>query len=552
MVQEQYTGAPNILQTDKESSAGILIVRNDLAVSMLAHLSNSHCLVCHVEPLDIHIISCYFQYSDSIDKHLDHLERVLNILRGRRILIGVDCNAHSPLWFCEQRQYTGRGPDTEYRRQRMEGFVFGRGLYLHNVEGQPSTFAGPSGESNIDLTLSTRNLGVANWRVHDGISSSDHRLITCRVSSAVESAARAQPAEEPVRFRDRGVDWDKFECTIQSRIGRIPWGTPAAVVAERFTDAVVTSARECLGERKPRVYNGYEWWNGELDTLRRTAARKKKQRWRYRVVMREARELYFKNIAESGNQNPWGIAYRAASGRCLAPRNVVNGLSLAEGYACDTRGAMSGVLRALCPDDDPGRDTEYHVLVRLAAAMVPSGRDVDPLVGTELGGIVRSLPTTAPGLDGISSRIVKHVWKAVQPEFVRLYDRCVIEGVFPGVWKSGRLLVLPKGNGRPATDPKAYRPITLLSVLGKILERILLKLATGLTSNLSTYQHGFLAGRSTSTALNFILGVARESECKYVQCIFLDISGAFDNAWWPMLMTKAKRGRLPSNLYSLY
>ncbi|GBP23612.1 RNA-directed DNA polymerase from mobile element jockey [Eumeta japonica] len=221
--------------------------------------------------------------------------------------------------------------------------------------------------------------------------------------------------------------------------------------------------------------------------------------------MKEARELYFRNIADSGNQNPWGIAYRAASGRCFAPRSVVNGLSLAEGYACDTRGAMSGVLRALCPDDDPGRDTEYHVLVRLAAAMVSSGRDADPLVGTELGGIVR-------------------------------------RRVFPGVWKSGRLLVLPKGNGRPATDPKAHRPITLLSVLGKILERILLRLATGLTSNLSTYQHGFLGGRSTSTALNFILGVARDSENKYVQCVFLDISGAFDNAWWPMLMTKAKRG----------
>ncbi|GBP70322.1 Retrovirus-related Pol polyprotein from type-1 retrotransposable element R1 [Eumeta japonica] len=279
----------------------------------------------------------------------------------------------------------------------MEGFVSGRGHYLHNVEGQPATFAGPSGESNIDLTLSTRNLGVADWKVHDGISSSDHRLITCRVSSAVESAARVQPAEEPVRFHDRGVDWDKFECTIQSRIGRIPWGAPAAVVAECFTDAVTTSVRECLGERKPRVYNGYEWWNGALDILRRTTARKRKvwqgmrgrggvreeraradfhrQRWKYRVAMKEAREVYFKNIVESGNLNPWGLAYRAASGRCLAPRSVINGLSLAEGHACDTRGAMSGVLRALCPDDDPGRDTEYHVLVRLAAAMVPSGRD---------------------------------------------------------------------------------------------------------------------------------------------------------------------------------
>ncbi|GBP96305.1 hypothetical protein EVAR_7588_1 [Eumeta japonica] len=102
-----------------------------------------------------------------------------------------------------------------------------------------------------------------------------------------------------------------------------------------------------------------------------------------------------------------GLAYRAASGRCLAPRNVVNGLALAGSYACDTQGAMSGVLRALCPDDDPGRDTEYHSLVRVAAATIPSGRDAAPLGGACLA-------------------------RAAQQEVTRVYDRCVIEGVFPG------------------------------------------------------------------------------------------------------------------------
>ncbi|GBP97353.1 Retrovirus-related Pol polyprotein from type-1 retrotransposable element R1 [Eumeta japonica] len=109
----------------------------------------------------------------------------------------------------------------------------------------------------------------------------------------------------------------------------------------------------------------------------------------------------------------------------------------------------------------------------------------------------------------------------------------------------------PPERERAATDPKAYRPITLLSVLGKILERIFLKLAVSMTANLSVSQHGFTVGRSTRTALNSILGTARDSTEKYVQCIFLDISGAFDNAWWPMVLTKAKRGGLPPNLYRL-
>ncbi|GBP47263.1 hypothetical protein EVAR_38027_1 [Eumeta japonica] len=97
------------------------------------------------------------------------------------------------------------------------------------------------------LKLSTRNLEVAEWTVNDQTSSYDNRLITCWVSSAGRSAACAQPANEPVRFRDLGVDWEKFESTTQFRIGRIPWRASAARVAESFTDAVTATARvsEC-------------------------------------------------------------------------------------------------------------------------------------------------------------------------------------------------------------------------------------------------------------------------------------------------------------------
>ncbi|GBP96675.1 Putative 115 kDa protein in type-1 retrotransposable element R1DM [Eumeta japonica] len=209
-----------------------------------------------------------------------------------------------------------------------------------------------------------------------------------------------------------------------------------------------------------------------------------------------------------------GIAYRAASGRCRAPRNVVNGLALSEGFATDTAGAMSGMLRA--------------------CARMTVRRAIPGIIGWS--GLRRfwSPPVRMRG----PSRIVKHVWKAVQQEFCEVINRCVKDGVFPGVWKSGRLLVIPKGNGRPVSDPKAYRPITLLPVLGKILEKILLELAPGLRGGISGNQHGFVPGRSTSTALNDILGVSRGSAAKYVQLIFLDISGAFDNAWWPMVLTK--------------
>lgn len=41
------------------------------------------------------------------------------------------------------------------------------------------------------------------------------------------------------------------------------------------------------------------------------------------------------------------------------------------------------------------------------------------------------------------------------------------------------------------------------------------------------------------------------SEKKYVLAIALDISGAFDNVWWPNVMHELKRRGCPENLYQL-
>lgn len=55
-------------------------------------------------------------------------------------------------------------------------------------------------------------------------------------------------------------------------------------------------------------------------------------------------------------------------------------------------------------------------------------------------------------------------------------EGCMREGVFPLKLKEGRLLVLLKSPDKPRTDPSLYRPICLLSALGKILEAILARL----------------------------------------------------------------------------
>lgn len=417
---------------------------------------------------------------------------------------------------------------------------------------------------------------MGNWTVHEGVSHSDHQLITFEIVSDTGRHSSFPPGKDdqlPAPFRVRGVDWTRFCSALHARLGCVSTRLPASQYCEKYTDILLRTAREVLGQSARKDDGRYEWWSPELDRLRRGVSRARRdwqrsrraggvqeeqlhtelrvQRLAYKQAMKKAELDFFREIAESGNDDPWGRAYREASGRFRPPPNVINGTKLLEGYTEASGDTMTALLSSLYPDDHPEADTNYHRDVRIAAAFAPSGHDSPEPTKSSLDLIIRALPNTAAGTDGITAKIVKWAWKAASDEMWHMYRLCIAQGIFPDIWKVGRLLVLPKGNGKPLSDPKAYRPITLLPILGKILERVIISCAPCLHSHISDTQHGFTRGRSTVTALRSINSITENSAASYVQLIFLDISGAFDNAWWPMILLKAKQVGIPPNIYSI-
>lgn len=579
LVQEQYCNhhINNLIQCGQSAKAGILVLNPNFSVTLLGHLGSDHCVVVHIVGggIDLYAVSSYCQYNHDIATHLDRLSHIMDSMPGVPLLIGMDSNAHSPLWHCEYRQYAKRGPDTEYRRSQIENFILSRDLAIHNVEGQPPTFSGPNGSSNIDLTLSTRGVTVSEWRVHCSASLSDHQLITFE-SSMGGSAAATSTHDCPnaaKSYRERGVDWSLFRSVLHSRAGYLARNRPANTMCEDYSVILTRTAEECLGQRRDRDFGGYEWWNPQLDKMRREVG-KARRTWQqsrrrggeletilhdklrlarssYKQALKDAELAYYRRLAESGNDDPWGLAYRAACGRIRPPRNIIHGIELVGGHSTNTQETMSGLLHVLCPDDDSSNDSPYHHSVRMAAAIAPSGEDSDLPNRDDVAKIIRALPNTAPGLDGFTARMIRHAWDVSGDEMHHIFSACLSEGVFPDIWKVGRLVVLPKGNGKPLSDLKAFRPITLLPILGKILERLIIFCAPCLYRNISSAQHGFTRGRSTVSALNKVNDIVSSSDAKYVQLVFLDISGAFDNAWWPMILLKAKQCGCSPNVFRI-
>lgn len=162
-----------------------------------------------------------------------------------------------------------------------------------------------------------------------------------------------------------------------------------------------------------------------------------------------------------------------------------------------------------------------------------------PCSDIELRGAVwKSAPDKAPGADRLTARILRKAWPLVCDIMLNLVNDCLATGLFPNHWKHAEVVVIRKSPDKDPRLPKSYRPISLLPVLGKVLERIIVNRLDDETAvNLSGKQYGFTRGKSTLDAIQNIRSWHNSATGKFSLGIFLDISGAFDSLDWQMLFS---------------
>ncbi|GBP86541.1 RNA-directed DNA polymerase from mobile element jockey [Eumeta japonica] len=99
--------------------------------------------------------------------------------------------------------------------------------------------------------------------------------------------------------------------------------------------------------------------------------------------------------------------------------------------------------------------------------------DLSPISLDKVQKLVKNLNAKkAPGMDGISNKAIKCFPIALLSLLVAIFNACLKNCYFPPVWKEAEVIGIHKP-GKPHDLPASYRPISLLSGLGKIYERIL-------------------------------------------------------------------------------
>ncbi|KAI5638488.1 reverse transcriptase (RNA-dependent DNA polymerase) domain-containing protein [Phthorimaea operculella] len=125
----------------------------------------------------------------------------------------------------------------------------------------------------------------------------------------------------------------------------------------------------------------------------------------------------------------------------------------------------------------------------------------------EIESIIHSLnKTSAPGLDGINSSFLKTIFPLIAEPFTFILNASLSSGIFPEIWKQA--VIVPIHKAGPKDNPSNYRPISLLSLFSKVLEKLVnRRLVKYLNKHniISTSQFGFQSGKSTEDAVGLLL-----------------------------------------------
>ncbi|KAI5692616.1 hypothetical protein M8J75_000825 [Diaphorina citri] len=460
-------------------------------------------------------------------------------------IVGGDFNCKHTLWRCEDVNTNGR---------KLLKHSDSRN-YLINSPQDPTRIPLVSGHrpSVIDFFL-TNNIQ------HTTMSRSIHALSSDHNPVLMEIGKLQLVKEDKLHYCYNKANWDKLVANCQNYnplYTEIPMNCEQIETEiEQLTAFLQTQIKECI-PKKTFTVNTYEVTDKIKALINtRNFARRKWQTTRHpaykriknktsRKIQYEIKILANKHFQEkitklsTKDNTLWQNIQKLKRKQtriehinCNDNTQAKEDLEIAEALAAN----YERVHQATTGWTEPITDSMVDASLTKVRATINNDDNYEQLYTNrnEVQTIISKLKNTkAPGEDGIQGIILKKLPDSLLEVFVDILNSAIRNDYFPSTWKNANVIPIHKPNKDPHLAT-SYRPISLLPILGKLYERIvLIRLNRNKTALMQDEQFGFRAKHSTCHQLTRIvndisinLTAGRPSTV-----VLLDIEKAFDCVW---------------------
>lgn len=460
--------------------------------------------------------------------------------------------------------------------------IFNEG-YLIGIDDNSTTFERNHYEEKLDWILASQPLFsfISDYEVQPSLGiSSGHKPITFSMSIEAET----KPLSPRSSFNFKAANWSKFRSHLDKHLKCWNNAQPSNTVdVEEYTSFITNCLTKATNESIPMNTHRIATFTVSEATRRliqlkhqtyrrwkKTAEQEDKQRYyKYKLLvtnsLRNDRKSCLKQLMSSLCQKQmysdavWTTVRKFHNKRI---KQTYSGVMKFNNITATTNVEKANLFADYfekevyfeAEDAEPYHNYITHKTNIIRQNMYNQIRQTtwNVITSAEVKVHIKQLRNSSTGQDNVHNRCLKNYTELLVKHLTDLFNQILIQGHIPKMWKQANIIVLLKPN-KDKQSPSSYRPISLLSCLGKLLEKIIksrLMLEVERRQLLPQHQAGF---RSKKSTINNIVRLERYAKDNLIRSrhsavIFFDIKAAFDSVWYDGLIYKINDFNLPPYL----
>lgn len=484
---------------------------------------------------DVMITSIYCppRHSTKKEQYLDFLNR-----QGHRFIIGGDFNAKHTHWGSRLTTTKGKNLREVMTQLKCESHSTGKPTYWPtDINKIPDL---------IDFFI-VRNISANYIQIEEAWDmNSDHSPILLTLSDTIIHK------ENTPRLTNRRTDWQSFRLDLEiainltapmrsteqldeevelfvSNIQQAAWNNTPPIIQRRKGNNYPKEIRDLISEKRKLRRK----WHQSRAPADKTNLNNATQQLK-REIERIKNESISEYLSELTNDKSTDYSLWKATKRLKRP--IVQNPPIRNANGSWARNNMQKANRFAEHLENTFQPNEGEELLNWEVHD-RENMNITPTSPKEIANEIKTNinPKKAPGFDLITGEVLKQLPKKAIIKLSHLINAAFRLRYVPEMWKVAEVIMIHKP-GKAPHDVSSYRPISLLPILSKLFEKILLKRLKPIIEQrnlIPNHQFGFREGHSTIDQVHRITDIIEKSlENKEVcSAIFLDVAQAFDKVW---------------------